>query len=105
MKRTILLLFTASVILVMASCGKIPRPPVAEKIPYVVESNGNERVDNYFWMRLSDEQKNEETPDSQTVKVLAYLNAENDFAKAAMKHTAKFQQQLFKEIKGSYQGR
>jgi oligopeptidase B len=100
MKRTILLLFTASVILVMASCGKIPRPPVAEKIPYVVESNGNERVDNYFWMRLSDEQKNEETPDSQTVKVLAYLNAENDFAKAAMKHTAKFQQQLFKEIKG-----
>lgn len=100
MKRTILLLSTASVILVMASCGKTPQPPVAEKIPYVVESNGNERVDNYFWMRLSDEQKNAETPDSQTVKVLAYLNAENDFAKAAMKHTAKFQQQLFEEIKG-----
>ncbi len=99
MKQTLLLL-TAAVALVMASCGKTPQPPVAEKIPYVVESNGNERVDNYFWMRLSDEQKNAETPDSQTVKVLAYLNAENDFAKAAMKHTVKFQQELFEEIKG-----
>ncbi len=100
MKRTILFLSAALVILLVASCGKTPQPPVAEKIPYVVESNGNERVDNYFWMRLSDEQKNAETPDSQTVKVLAYLNAENDFAKAAMKHTVKFQQQLFEEIKG-----
>ncbi|MCK7534929.1 MAG: hypothetical protein MZV63_30020 [Marinilabiliales bacterium] len=53
---------------------------MAEKILFVVESNGNERVDDYFWMRLSDEQKNAETPDSQTVKVLAYLNAENDYA-------------------------
>jgi len=98
--RQNLLLLTAAVALLVTSCGKTPRPPVAEKIPYVVESNGNERVDNYFWMRLSDEQKNAETPDSQTVKVLAYLNAENDFAKAAMKHTDKFQQQLFEEIKG-----
>jgi oligopeptidase B len=99
MKRTTLFL-SAAVALLVASCGKTPQPPVAEKIPYVVESNGNERVDDYFWMRLSDDQKNAETPDSQTVKVLAYLNAENDFAKSTMKHTVKFQQELFEEIKG-----
>ena len=37
---------------------------------------------------------------SQTVQVLNYLNAENDYAKAIMKHTEAFQQQLFEEIKG-----
>jgi oligopeptidase B len=86
--------------LLLASCGTKPQPPVAEKIPFVVQSNGNERVDDYFWMRLSDEQKNAETPDSQTVKVLAYLNAENDYADAVMKHTEAFQKLLFEEIKG-----
>ncbi len=100
MKKTIFLLSAATMVLVLASCGKKPQPPVAEKIPFVVESNGNERVDDYFWMRLSDEQKNAETPDSQTVKVLAYLNAENDYADAMMKHTEAFQLQLFEEIKG-----
>jgi oligopeptidase B len=99
MKQTIFLL-TAAVALAVTSCGKKPQPPVAEKIPFVVESNGNERVDNYFWMRLSDDQKNAETPDSQTVKVLAYLNAENDYADAVMKHTETFQQNLFEELKG-----
>ena len=100
MKKTILLLSAATMVLMLASCGKKPQPPVAEKIPFVVESNGNERVDDYFWMRLSDEQKNAETPDSQTVKVVAYLNAENDYADAMMKHTEAFQLQLFEEIKG-----
>ncbi len=99
MKQTLLLL-TAAVALTVTSCGKNPQPPVAEKIPYVVESNGNERVDNYFWMRLSDEQKNAETPDSQTVKVLAFLNGENDYADAVMKHTETFQAALFEELKG-----
>jgi len=100
MKKTILFLSAASMMLMLASCAKKPQPPVAEKIPFVVENNGNERVDDYFWMRLSDEQKNAETPDSQTVKVLAYLNAENDYADAVMKHTEAFQTQLFEEIKG-----
>ncbi|MDZ7636275.1 MAG: hypothetical protein U5L72_18295 [Bacteroidales bacterium] len=100
MKKTLFLLSAATLMLMLASCGKKPQPPVAEKIPFVVESNGNERVDDYFWMRLSDEQKNAETPDSQTVKVLAFLNAENDYADAMMKHTEAFQLQLFEEIKG-----
>jgi len=94
-------LFLAAMALVFASCGKTgPQPPVALKKPYVIESNGNTRTDDYFWMRLSDEQKNAEVPDSQTVDVLNYLNAENDYAKAMMKHTEAFQQTLFDEMKG-----
>jgi oligopeptidase B len=99
MKRTLLTL-TAALTLLMVSCGRKPQPPVAEKIPYVIESNGNERVDNYFWMRLSDEQKNAEVPDSQTVMVLDYLNAEKAYADAVMKHTVPFQDKLFGELTG-----
>ncbi len=100
MKRNGLLIL-AALMLILASCGtKQPQPPVAQKIPYVISNNGNDRVDEYFWMRLTDEQKNAEKPDSQTVQVLNYLNAENDYAKAIMKHTEAFQQQLFEEIKG-----
>lgn len=71
----------AAMMLVLASCGtKQPQLPVAQKNPYVIKNNGNERVDDYFWIRLTDEQKNAELPDSQTVQVLNYLNAENDYA-------------------------
>ncbi len=95
------MLILAAMMLILASCGtKQPQPPVAQKNPYVIKTNGNERVDEYFWIRLTDEQKNAESPDSQTVQVLNYLNAENDYAKAILKHTEAFQQQLFEEIKG-----
>ena len=63
MKRNGLLIL-AVMMLILASCGtKQPQPPVAQKIPYVISNNGNDRVDEYFWMRLTDEQKNAETPE------------------------------------------
>jgi oligopeptidase B len=51
-------------------------------------------------MRLTDAQKNAETPDAQTQDVLDYLNAENDYLKAVMSHTEKFQETLYEEIVG-----
>lgn len=76
------------------------KPPVAEKIPHKMEIHGDVRIDNYYWMRLSDEQKNAETPDEQTQKVLDYLNAENAYTDAVMKHTEKLQKELYDEIVG-----
>ena len=38
-------------------------PPIALKTPLEITTHGHTRVDNYFWMRLSDEQKLAETPD------------------------------------------
>ncbi|WP_438423553.1 S9 family peptidase [Aquimarina macrocephali] len=74
--------------------------PVAKKIAEELKAHGDTRIDNYFWMRLSDKQKNAETPDAQTQDVLDYLNAENDYKDEAMKHTEGLQKKLYDEIVG-----
>lgn len=77
-----------------------PKPPVAKKIPLETTIHNDTRVDNYFWMRLSDEQKNAETPDAQTQDVIDYLNGENAYTKQVLAHTEDFQKKLFDEIVG-----
>jgi len=74
--------------------------PTAEKIPQTLEEHGNKRVDNYFWMRLSDAQKEAENPDDQTKKVVQYLEEENAYLDEGMKHTQALQKTLFEEITG-----
>ena len=54
----------------------------------------------YYWMKLSDDQKNAENPDQQTKDVLDYLHTENDYTKGKLKHTEAFQEKLFNEIVG-----
>lgn len=76
------------------------KPPVAEKIPKELVAHGNKRIDNYYWMKLTDAQKNADQKDEQTQKVLNYLNAENDYLKAQLKHTEAFQEKLYDEIIG-----
>lgn len=76
------------------------QPPIAEKIPHQTTFHGYERVDNYHWMRLTDDQKLAKNPDSQTQNVLNNLQAENDFKEINLKHTEKFQEKLFDEIVG-----
>jgi oligopeptidase B len=78
----------------------MPQAPAARKEPFEITTHGDTRIDNYYWMRLSDEQKNAATPDSQTKEVLDYLNAENAYTKAMMAHTDAFQTKLFEEMKG-----
>ena len=100
--------------LISTSCGNMEKQsmtqnianleaPVAEKKDSVLEIHDNVRVDPYFWMRLTDEQKNAENPDEQTQKVLDYLNAENDFTDGIMAHTKKFRKifttKLLEELK------
>lgn len=98
--------FTALVAIV-AACStptekpadEVP-PPTAEKKPFEITSNGHTRVDNYFWMRLSDEQKNAVNKDDQTQQVLTYLTAENDYLKTKLSHTEAFQKKLYDEMVG-----
>ena len=78
----------------------LPDAPVAEKKDSVLTIHDHTRVDPYFWMRLTDEQKNAEKPDEHTQKVLDYLNAENDYTKAVMVNTESLQNKLFEEIVG-----
>ena len=74
--------------------------PVAKKVPFEMTEHGDTRVDNYFWMRLSDAQKEAETPDEQTQGVLDYLAAENDYIDGKLAHTEGLQEKLFDEIVG-----
>ena len=85
-----------------AETRKMNRPdaPVANKADTVLQEHGQTRVDPYFWMRLTDEQKNAETPDTHTQEVLDYLTAENDYTKTVMSHTEDLQTKLYDEIVG-----
>ncbi|WP_346882294.1 S9 family peptidase [uncultured Algibacter sp.] len=74
--------------------------PKAKEIAKELTTHGDTRTDNYFWMRLSDAQKNAETPDAQTQDVLNYLNAENEYLNKAMAHTDALQDTLYDEIIG-----
>ena len=62
--------------------------------------HGDTRVDNYYWMRLSDEQKSAQTYDEHTQEVVDYINLENEYIQGSLAHTKKFQDHLFNEIIG-----
>jgi oligopeptidase B len=74
--------------------------PIAKIIESKLEKHGDTRIDNYYWMKLSDEQKNAKEADQQTKDVLDYLNAENSYRETIMSHTKDFQDSLYKEIVG-----
>ncbi|MCI0330525.1 MAG: S9 family peptidase [candidate division Zixibacteria bacterium] len=65
------------------------RPPAAKIIPKIDTVNGYIRTDNYFYLR------NRENPE-----VISYLEAENKYTEAVMKHTEAFQEKLYKEMLG-----
>ena len=74
--------------------------PVAKKVPFEMTDHGDTRVDNYFWMRLSDDQKKAESADAQTQDVIDYLEEENQYIDDELAHTQPLQDKLFDEIVG-----
>ncbi|MEN8249652.1 MAG: S9 family peptidase [Bacteroidota bacterium] len=76
------------------------KAPVAAKKDTVIKGGGGDRIDPYFWMRLTDAQKNAEVPDEHTKEVLDYLKAENAFKEKKMEHTVALQEKLYDEITG-----
>lgn len=73
-------------------------PPVALKQDSVLTVHGDSRVDPYFWMRLTDEQKIATEPDAQTQQVIQYLEEENQYTEASLSDTKELQEQLYEEI-------
>jgi len=76
------------------------KAPIAKKIEEQLIIHNDTRLDNYFWMRLSDEQKNAKEADAQTQDVLNYLEEENAFLKNEMADTDELQKSLYNEIVG-----
>ncbi|MBN1211115.1 MAG: S9 family peptidase [candidate division Zixibacteria bacterium] len=87
-------IFVLSMVLVAAvfiSCSQQVKvdPPVAKIVPHVDTLAGLEITDDYFWLR------DRENPD-----VITYLEAENAYTEAVMKHTEVLQDKLYKEMLG-----
>ena len=74
--------------------------PVAKKESHIISTHGDDREDNYYWMRLTDEQKTAEKLDTHTQEVVDYLNAENDYTNEMTAHLKTFQDTLFNEMVG-----
>ena len=86
---------------IFCSCmEKMNLPPDATKKPYEMTEHGHTRVDNYYWMRLTDEQKSAEKFDSHAQEVVDYINSENDYTQSNLAHTKQFQKSLYHEIVG-----
>jgi oligopeptidase B len=68
------------------------RAPVAKIVPHRFQHLGRMFVDNYAWL------ENRDDPD-----VVAYLEAENAFAREGLRHTESLQEHLFWEMRGRIQ--
>lgn len=77
-----------------------PAPPVAVKKPKELTAHGHTRVDEYYWMRLSEAQREADPPDAHTREVLDHLKAENTYTEAVLAPVATLRESLFQEIKG-----
>ena len=89
MKRLILWLMPA--LLLMCAAGAMAddlKPPMAKIVPHVDTMFGEERLDNYYWLRERD-----------NPEVMKYLEAENAYTDAVMAHTKPLEDKLYNEIK------
>ena len=77
---------------------KIKTPPDAIIKPHELTMHGDTRIDNYYWMRLTDEQKNAKDPDQQTQDVVEYIYQENQYTQSNLSHTRKLQNTIFDEM-------
>ncbi len=100
MRHSILIVMSA-IVLMIASCNPkseevkilkqsdFPAPPVAEVVPDTFVNFGQQRIDNYYWLK-----------DKTNPKVIDYLNAENAYTDSVMASTKALQQTIFDEIVG-----
>lgn len=95
MKR-IIKVIAVLVILFSFSCSNnnktnttMPEAPKAEKIKKILTEHGHERIDNYYWLN-----------ERENPKVIAYLEAENQYLDDVLAHTKDLQDTLYNEIVG-----
>ncbi|RIK44925.1 MAG: oligopeptidase B [Chloroflexi bacterium] len=76
----------------MTAIAGQPLPPLAPQEPTRIETHGDVRLDEYFWLRNRDDPR-----------VLAYLQAENEYTAGMMSHTTELQTQLYEEMRARLQ--
>ena len=76
-----------------------PQPPIAAREPHGPAKSGHRRQHPYFWMRLTEAQRESAEPDAHTGRVVAHLEAENAYTKAVLGPANTLREDLFKEMK------
>jgi len=99
MKTSVKLITMGAALMLLTSCGPekpeilkqsdFPQPPVAQILPQVFNEFGNERVDNYYWLR-----------DKTSPAVIEYLTQENNYTDSVMSSTKALQDTIYNEIIG-----
>lgn len=89
-------------LVLISSCKPKEKDPMykANKEKKILEAHGEMRIDDFYWMRLSDEQKIAPEKDSQTKAVFEFLEHENSHTEKMMASTQALQASLFDEITG-----
>src|ERR1700753_3639052 len=85
-------MFLASLLYTLMTTSPIAAdlaPPIAKGVPKQITVLDDTRVDNYFWLRERD--------NPETIK---YLEDENRYTEAAMKHTDALQSKLYSAMLG-----
>jgi oligopeptidase B len=77
-----------------------PTPPVAKRIPVVIEQLGRTRTDDYQWMKDDNWQAVLRDPTLIKTDVREHLDAENAYREAMLASTLPLQAQMFEEMKG-----
>jgi oligopeptidase B len=70
----------------------LPTPPQAPRRPHVLVRHGDERIDDWYWLR-----------DRDDPAVRAYLEAENIYAEAVLAPVAELRERIYAEIRGRVQ--
>ena len=74
--------------------------PQAEKRPHKTEQLGRTRIDNYAWLKDENWQTVMQKPETLNADIRDYLQAENDYTKAAFKPLESLKSTIFEELKG-----
>ena len=95
------ILLASIILMIFSNCQsnykKTMNEPLAKKNTIKLNYHSDSLTDDYFWMRLSDDQKVSSNPDSQTQDVLDYLVEENQYLDVNMSDTDELQSKLFDE--------
>src|SRR5688500_5057818 len=73
----------------VVAARELPKAPLAKKLPAAATIHGEERVDEYAWLR-----------DKSSPEVIRYLEAENAYADAMTSSLADFRAKLYEEMLG-----
>ena len=85
---TFSILFSCNTKPTKTSMSESSKPPLAKQISKELKIHGDVRIDEFYWLN-----------DRENPEVIDYLNKENEYYNQQTKHTRKFQDQLFEEMK------